>query len=138
MAEFDAYAGYPEPKEPRLVSPTRRTIANRIAASYRDREFYDGARENGYGGMKDDGRWAPIARSIKSQYGLKEGDRVLQVRAHKGFLLRALFNVGMRVTGCETSPYAIEQAQVILDLAPMTKLPYEDGEFDIVIAANVV
>ena len=46
-SEYDAYAGYPEPKEPRLVSPTRRTIANRIAASYRDQEFYDGARENG-------------------------------------------------------------------------------------------
>ena len=138
MAEYDAYAGYPEPKEPRLVSPTRRTIFNRIAASYRDHEFYDGARENGYGGMKDDGRWAPIAQRIKEHYGLKEGDRVLQVRAHKGFLLRELFKIGLRVTGCETSYYAIEHSLVTLDYAPMTKLPYDDGEFDLVIAANVI
>ena len=47
MREFDAFAGYPEPAQQRLVSPRIRTIHNRIAASYRDKAFYDGDRANG-------------------------------------------------------------------------------------------
>jgi len=136
--EYDAFAGYPEPKEPRLVSPTIRTIKNRIAASYRDHAFYDGDRMNGYGGMKDDGRWKPIARSIKDHYGLKLGDRVLQVRAHKGFLLREMQELGLEVRGCESSQYAIKHSVVPLEYAEQTRLPYHAEEFDLVIAANVV
>ncbi len=136
MAELDLFAGYPAPQ--RVVSPTIRTIKNRITASYRDQEFYDGARENGYGGMKDDGRWAPIAHGIRDHYRLTDGQSVLQVRAHKGYLCRELHDLGLKVTGCESSHYAIEEASYPLDFVKGTILPYEDGEFDLVIAANVV
>jgi hypothetical protein len=118
MREFDAFAGYPEPTEPRIVSPTLRTIHNRIAASYRDKEFYDGDRANGYGGMKDDGRWAPIAKNLVETYGLKEGDWVLQINAHKGFLLQELKRLGMNVAGSEPSEYACSHSVV-----PMTPVP---------------
>lgn len=134
--EFDAFAGYPP--APRLVGPNLRTIKNRISASYRGEEFYDGDRKNGYGGFKDDGRWKPIAKLIVDHYGLKQGDKVLQVRAHKGFLLRELEELGMEVSGCESSEYAIEQAVVPIDFCPPTSLPYKGGRFDLVIAANVV
>jgi hypothetical protein len=69
--EFDAFAGYPEPKRaaPRRAEANLRTIHNRIyAASYRDREFYDGDRANGYGGMVNDGRWGPIAERLIAEY----------------------------------------------------------------------
>ena len=137
MSEFDLYVGYPEPKEPRIVGPKQRTILNRIAASYRDHEFYDGDRKNGYGGMVNDGRWAPIAENIKNHYHLNT-ERVLQVAAHKGFLLYELFKCGMRVTGQETSLYAAENSMVRLDISPFTKLPYSDKSFDLVIAASAV
>ena len=136
MAEIDLFIGYPP--QQRVVSPTIRTIKNRIAASYRGHEFYDGARENGYGGMRDDGRWKPIARHIKEHYGLRDGDRVLQVRAHKGYLLREMKEIGLKVSGCESSDYAIEKSVYPQDFANSTRLPYDDGEFDLVIAANVV
>jgi hypothetical protein len=137
MKEFDAFAGYPEPKEPRVVGPHLRTIDNRIMASYRDHEFYDGQRVNGYGGMVDDGRWAPIARNIYDHYNLGYA-RILQLNAHKGFLLYELFKLGCRVTGQEVSHYAAENSLIRLDITPFTKLPYEDGEFDFVIAASAV
>ena len=136
--EYNALEGYPEPKEPRIAGPQLRTIKNRIAASYLGFEFYDGDRKNGYGGMKDDGRWAPIAQQIKDHYGLKDGDKVLQLRAHKGFLLREMHEIGLKVTGCSNSSYAIEHSVVPQDYAPPTRLPYDDGDFDLVIAANVV
>lgn len=137
MREFDAFAGYPQPKEPRRVGPALRTINNRIIASYRDHEFYDGDRMNGYGGMVNDGRWGPIAQHIKDSYHLNTA-KVLQVGAHKGFLLHELFTRGQRVFGTEISDYAIEHSMYKLDKAPPTDLPYDDKEFDFVIGANVV
>ena len=137
MREFDAFAGYPEPAEPRVVSPTHRSIRNRIAASYRDRAFYDGERVNGYGGMKDDGRWGPIADNIIDAY-CGYGPHVLQLNAHKGFLLHELFKRGMRVRGQEVSSYAAEQSVMALDVSPFTALPYDDKSFDVVIAASAV
>ena len=136
--EYNALEGYPEPKEPRIAGPHLRTIQNRIAASYRGQEFYDGDRKNGYGGMKDDGRWAPIAKQIMEHYHLHERSKVLQVRPHKGFLLGEMRKLGLNVTGCENSEYAIENGVVPMDFAQPTKLPYADKEFDLVIAANVV
>lgn len=137
MKEFDAFAGYPEPKEPRIVGPHLRTIHNRLAACDRGREFYDGDRSNGYGGMRDDGRWKPIAAHIRDAYNLNTS-KVLQVNAHKGFLLRELFNIGMRVYGTETSYYAIDNAVVRLTKASPTRLPYGSGEMDFCIGASCV
>ena len=68
MREFDALSNYPEPAQPRVVHPKIRTIHNRIVASYRGKEFYDGDRNDGYGGFKYDGRWAPIAKNMMEQY----------------------------------------------------------------------
>lgn len=137
MREFDAFHGYPEPKEPRLVGPYLRTIHNRIAASYRDREFYDGARINGYGGFKDDGRWKKIAMNIFEDYNLGYA-KVLQINAHKGFLLHELYNLGCRVYGTETSDYAIANSAIKLDKCDPWELPFEDGHFDMVIGQSVV
>lgn len=137
MREFDAFSGYPEPKEPRFVGPELRTIQNRILASERGQEFYDGARVNGYGGLKDDGRWMPIARQLHKEYNLG-GARVLQIGAHKGFLLAALRQLGCLVYGTEISDYAIKHSRIPLVKAPFTKLPYQDELFDFVIAASPV
>ena len=35
--------------------------------------YWDGPREYGYGGYRDDGRWHPVARDIIARYGLKAG-----------------------------------------------------------------
>lgn len=131
--EFDLFAGYPEPKEPRRVGPGLRTIHNRIAASYRDREFYDGDRANGYGGMVDDGRWGPIGERIIAEYRPKT---VLQVNAHKGYLVRELQKRGVDATGQELSRYAVENAVLDLDISQFTRLPYGTHSFDLVIAAS--
>jgi hypothetical protein len=136
--EFNAFAGYPEPATPRVVSPTLRTITNRIAASYRDREFYDGDRANGYGGMKDDGRWGPICDGIIRAYDLKPGDRILQVNAHKGYLLQEFAMRGYSVFGQEVSPYAAAHSRIFLKISPFTELPFKDCIADFVIATSAV
>lgn len=136
MREFDALAGYPKPATPRKV--IERGIANRLIAAERGAEFFDGARVNGYGGLKDDGRWAPIAANLIQTYGLAPGARVLQIQAEKGFLLRELQALGLEVAGTETSEYAIGQAVVKLDRGRPDELPYREGMFDFVIALGAV
>ena len=58
MEEFDI--GYPHSNAQRVLKKGFRTIRNRMVAAGLDREYYDGQRENGYGGFRYDGRWAQI------------------------------------------------------------------------------
>lgn len=144
MREFDALSGYPEPKKPRLVSPDLRTIHHRIVASYRDKEFYDGDRNFGYGGFNYDGRWLKIAQNMYKEYGLTSQSSILQIGCDKGFLLHDFKKQfpKMTVKGIEVSDYAIEQSMDLVKAdivkAPFTKLPFDDGMFDYIIAIGPV
>lgn len=144
MREFDALHGYPQPKEPRYVGPQLRTIHNRIIAAQRGIEYYDGDRNNGYGGFAYDGRWKPIARNMCQEYGLAETSAVLQIGCEKGFLLHDFQQLypQMNVRGTDISSYAIEKAmpaiKPFIQQAPFTKLPFKDREFDLVLAIGVV
>jgi hypothetical protein len=133
VREFDAFAGYPEPKEPRYVHPKLRTIEHRIVASYRSRAFYDGPREYGYGGMKDDGRWGPIADRLIEEYSPQS---VLQVNAHKGFLVHELQKRGVHAVGIEPSLYARKCSKTPLIDGEFTSIPFATDSFDLVIGAS--
>lgn len=143
MREFDAFSALPyRSPVPRLVTSARASIQNRIIASYRGVAFYDGNRDSGYGGLKYDGRWEPVAQSMAKEYGLGAQAGVLQVGADKGFLLEEFRRLGFKVRGTEVSKYAIagapEGVQPYIELAKPTCLPFDDGEFDLVIAAGPV
>ena len=144
MREYDALAGYPEPKSPRVVNPGIRTVYNRIVASYRDKRFYDGDRNDGYGGFRYDGRWAPIAENMMEQYSLSGQSAILQIGSDKGFLLHEFRQLcpAIKVRGTEISDYAISctmpSVKPFVQNAPFTELPFADGEFDFVIAIGAV
>ena len=44
-----------------------------------DFDYWDGDRRICYGGYKYDGRWQKVAKAMADHYGLKEGDKVLDV-----------------------------------------------------------
>lgn len=144
MREFNLLQGYPEPQKPRIVHPEIRTIHNRITASYRGKEFYDGDRNNGYGGFHYDGRWQLVAQNICREYDLPSTASILQIGCDKGFLLHDLLEHSprMKVRGTEISDYAIEnamhQVKPFIKKALFTEIPFEDGEFDFVIAIGAV
>jgi SAM-dependent methyltransferase len=135
-----------------LYPRSRRPIAERAAAVERERavarrfgrEYFDGARTQGYGGYRYDGRWVPVARRLRDFYGLAAGHRVLDIGCAKGFLLHDLRTAvpGLRVAGLDVSTYAI--ACAIADVRPFVHvgsavaLPYPDATFDLVLAINVV
>ncbi|HVJ52117.1 MAG TPA: class I SAM-dependent methyltransferase [Aliidongia sp.] len=114
-------------------------IAGRFGADY-----WDGERRYGYGGYRYDGRWRPIAERMAAHYGLKTGDRVLDVGCGKGFLLYELTQAvpGLAIAGLDISDYAIAQAkaevQPFIRLGSATALPFPDASFDFVVSLGTL
>ncbi len=144
MREFNALEGYPQPKEPRVVSPNIRTVHHRVVACQRGKDYFDGDRNYGYGGYKYDDRWDPIVKNIYKEYGLKENSSILQLGSEKGFLLYSFQKQfpNLKLQGVETSDYAIQNTlpsiKDFVAYAPYTKLPFADHQFDFVYAAALV
>ena len=136
MPEFDI--GYPHSNAKRGVKKGVRTIHNRLKAFELGKDYYDGDRENGYGGFKYDGRWATIMPTIIERYSLSEDSAVLDLGCKKGFFMHDLKQAlpGIKVRGIENHPYPIEYAmESVKDdmvLGEYEKLPFEDNEFDFV------
>lgn len=107
-------------------------------------EYFDGARQYGYGGYRYDGRWRAFARDLAKHYGLKPGDRVLDIGCAKGFLLHDFREAvpGIEVAGLDISGYAIERAmddvKPFVQVGNATALPYPDKSFDLVVSINTL
>ena len=105
-------------------------------------DYWDGERQFGYGGLRSDGRWRPIAEEMAAHYGLKAGDRVLDVGCGKGFLLYEFTQAipGIEVTGLDISEYGIanskEEIRSNLKAGNCIELPFESGSFDFVYSIN--
>lgn len=109
-----------------------------------DFDYWDGDRKFGFGGYKYDGRWKAVAEKLVNEYGLKSGDRVLDIGCGKAFLLYEIMMLvpGIEVVGVDISEYAIENAKEevkpFLKVANATDLPFEDGSFDLIISLNTL
>lgn len=108
-------------------------------------DYWDGDRRICYGGYKYiEGRWEKVARALAEQYGLKPGDKILDVGCGKGFLLFDLTKVipGIEVYGIDVSEYAIdnskEEIKDRLQVANANALPFPDHFFDLVISINAL
>ena len=135
MREFNALRSYPQSEK----KVGTRTIYNRIIASYRGREFFDGDRDFGYGGLNYDGRWANTAQDIFKDYNLSDRSSVLQLNCEKGYLLHELAKLGVgKVVGVEPSKYAHRHAMDSVKEHYVPRMGFETGQFDLVIALGVV
>jgi ubiquinone/menaquinone biosynthesis C-methylase UbiE len=144
MAEIDLLRALPRTKrniQKRAEAKDPAVVA--IAKQYGEM-YWDGPREYGYGGYRDDGRWRPVARDIIAHFGLKPGMKVLDVGCGKGFLVKDLLLEcpGLEAFGLDVSLYAIMRAprEAIgrLHLGTAEKLPFPDGSFDCVLSLNTI
>ena len=109
-----------------------------------DVDYWDGDRNTGYGGYRYDGRWRAVAEAMVAHYGLKAGQRVLDVGCGKGFLLYDLAQAvpGLEVYGLDISAYAIEHAKEgltgRLQAGLAQDLPFADKSFDLVYSINTL
>lgn len=143
MAEVNLMRHYPRAKR-KMSIPRSSDPANIRAAREFGQAYFDGAREQGYGGYRYDGRWVPIARDIVEHYGLKAGMRVLDVGCAKGFLMKDLMQVcpGLEVYGLDISHYATSHSEaeakgrVVVGTADV--LPFPDHAFDVALSINTL
>lgn len=107
-------------------------------------DYWDGERRYGYGGMKYDGRWRPVAEAMVKHYGLRSDARILDVGCGKGFLLYEFTQVlpGCTVRGFDVSQYAADhckpELQGLIDVGHAKQLPYDDKSFDLVYSINTL
>jgi SAM-dependent methyltransferase len=117
---------------------------SRKAALGFGKEYFDGTREQGFGGYHYDGRWVAIAKRAIGHWRLKPGDRVLDIGCAKGFFVRDLRAEmpGLDAIGIDVSDYAIEnahpEAKPHLLNASCESLPFPDNYFAAAFAINTV
>lgn len=105
-----------------------------------DEEYWDGARETGYGGYKDDGRWERVAKKMIDFYNLSSDSAILDIGCGKGYLLKEFKKAipSLNVWGIDISRYALEKAAIEikdnLTLGNATSLPFENDCFDLVLS----
>jgi len=144
MAEVDLLAKLP--KSTRNVTARAAAKTPEIIAGARQygELYFDGPRAYGYGGYRYDGRWLPVAADIVAHFGLKTGDRVLDVGCAKGFLVKDLMRVcpGLEAFGLDVSEYALMhcEPEVVgrLHLGGADRLPFPDGGFRAVVSINTI
>ena len=108
-----------------------------------DFDYWDGDRRINYGGYKYmEGRWEKVAKLMIDHYGLRAGDKILDIGCGKGFLLFDFTKIlpGIEIYGIDVSKYALENCkEEIKDnliYGNATSLPYKDNYFDFVFSLN--
>ncbi len=105
-------------------------------------EYFDGPREQGYGGYTYDGRWIAVAKEAIARYGLKSGSLILDIGCAKGFLVHDMMDVcpGLQAYGLDVSDYAVLNCHpdVVgrLHKGDAARLPFPDDSFDAVFSIN--
>jgi SAM-dependent methyltransferase len=105
-------------------------------------DYWDGDRRYGYGGYSYiPGRWKPVAEALIRTYGLKSGDKVLDVGCGKAFLLyeMQLLIPELQLVGFDISQHGLYQKRpefkgTLFRHRAQDKYPFGDKEFDLVIS----
>ncbi len=114
-----------------------------VAKQY-GRDYWDGDRKYGYGGYHYDGRWSQVAKEMIAHYGIRGGERILDVGCGRGFLLHEFKQLlpDVEVCGIDISNYALRTAKPevapFLQEAVAQSLPFEDSSFDLVLSLGTL
>jgi len=144
MAEINLLGKLPKGKRNVAARGHAKTEEHiRISSQYGEL-YFDGPREYGYGGYRYDGRWVPVAQDMIAHFNLRPGDRVLDVGAAKGFLVKDFMKAlpGLEAFGVDVSRYALMhcEPEVVgrLHLGDALELPFPDGSFQAAISLNTI
>jgi len=137
--EVNLMKNYPQSKRDvsgRLISKTSKD--KKIAQQF-GKDFFDGSRNQGYGGFTYNPRfWQPVIPTFQEHWNLKSGDSLLDIGCAKGFMLYDLKQLipEIKVYGVDISKYAIKNSKKEVKkycrVADAADLPFDDDSIDVV------
>ena len=131
----------PKKKKP-LKKRKKVSEIDRIKTWKLDFHYFDGTREQGYGGYRYDGRWRSLALAMIRHYKLNNNSKILEIGCAKGYLIKEFKNLlpQSEIYGVDISEYAISNAHKIIKknliIANANSLPFKKKFFDLTISIN--
>jgi hypothetical protein len=125
----------------------KRNIQARINAWGLNEEYYDGNRNNGYGGFVDDGRWRELLSVLlnKCEQSSKINNKdysLLDLGCKKGFIVDAAKSINISAIGVESHNYPLDKANSSIKhkliKSSYTALPFADKSFNFCIAFSSI
>jgi ubiquinone/menaquinone biosynthesis C-methylase UbiE len=143
--EIDLLKNYPKSKrnlDKRLSEKSPEIV--KIAREF-GKEFFDGDRKFGYGGLTYNPKyWENVVKDFVEYYKIKPDAKILDVGCAKGYMLYDFKRQypGLEIHGVDISEYAIDnchrEVKDNLQVGKAESLKFEDNYFDLVISINTV
>ena len=121
-----------------------RKLKNKLIAWELEKEYYDGDRNNGYGGFSYDGRWLKLLPAFIKKYKLNNNSKILDLGCKKGFIMKDLKILlpGAKIYGIEDHKYPIINAEKKIKkniiLSNYYEIPFNKNYFDLVIGFSSI
>lgn len=122
----------------------KRSLKNKLIAWGEDQEYYDGDRNNGYGGFNYDGRWLKLLPRIIKKFKLNNNSKILDLGCKKGFIMKdfKILLPKAKIYGIEDHKYPIENAEIEIKknitFSKYYNIPFKDRYFDFVIGFSSI
>lgn len=143
--EIDLLKNYPKSKrnlDKRLSEKSPEIV--KIAREF-GKEFFDGDRKFGYGGLTYHPKyWVNVVKDFVEYYKIKPDAKILDVGCAKGYMVYDFKRQypGLEMHGVDISEYAIKnchpEVKDNLQVGKAESLKFEDNYFDLVISINTV
>ena len=143
--EIDLLKNYPKSKrnlDKRLSEKSPEIV--KIAREF-SKEFFDGDRKFGYGGLTYHPKyWVNVVKDFVEYYKIKPDAKILDVGCAKGYMVYDFKRQypGLEMHGVDISEYAIKnchpEVKDNLQVGKAESLKFEDNYFDLVISINTV
>jgi ubiquinone/menaquinone biosynthesis C-methylase UbiE len=131
-------------KKSSILRVVDRKIENKFTAWQLDNDYYDGDRNNGYGGFKYDGRWLKLLPRIIKKYKLNNNSKILDLGCKKGFIMKD-FKVLLpkaKVYGIEDHIYPIKNSEKEIRkniiFSKYYEIPFRKNYFDFIIGFSSI
>ena len=141
MPEFDPKYFKKKNSTLRIVD---RKIENKFKAWQLDNNYYDGDRNNGYGGFKYDGRWLKLLPRIIKKYQLNNNSKILDLGCKKGFIMKdfKILLPKAKVYGIEDHIYPIKNSEKEIRkniiFSKYYEIPFRKNYFDFIIGFSSI
>ena len=131
-------------KKNKVNRVVKRKLKNKLIAWELEKDYYDGDRNNGYGGFSYDGRWIKLLPNFIKRYKLDNNSKILDLGCKKGFIMKDLKTLlpGAKVYGIEDHKYPIKNAEKEIKkniiFSNYYEIPFKKKYFDLVIGFSSI